>query len=151
MWANGLNLYGEKHRLSLMHGSAPLDKGYLVNAWIQMGNLESRPPPLLENHKGFFSNTDPDPRENHKLNKPGFNVGALLASSEVFRCPARVLLAGQWIPALSGIRIILKNEKKRYLCWNWPPPPLTKLSGSMLAVSQQLNSFYPNHRSSKAN
>ena len=38
-----------------------------------VGRGQDHPPPL-KNHKGFLSNTGPDPIENHKATKPAFNV-----------------------------------------------------------------------------
>ena len=33
------------------------------------------PDPALKNHKGFLSNTGPNPMKNYKATKPTFNVG----------------------------------------------------------------------------
>ena len=86
----------------------------LYHARIQRGN---RGPNPLKDHKfiWFYSNTGPDPSENHKPTKPAFNVGHYWPTSEM---PFQWHFAGRLIIARnSGFRSLAPLNKKPYQSW----------------------------------
>ena len=132
---NKINPYQRQTQFLLLNsgygafGRAPL-ANLASHARIKRGCLFPHP---LENHETieFPSNTGPDPRENHKANKPVFNVGPPSVPQQKWRFSggplmSRLVLFGSFLHP-SSTKYKKKKRKKNLIRVE---PSLTKLSGS---------------------